>query len=375
MVSDKIVTVLAVGDVCVNRDNPDSIFAFATPMIQSVDIAFCQLETNYSERGAVLPQARVPLLAHPRNAPSITKAGFNVLSFASNHHLDCGYEALYDTIDVMKGLGIDLIGVGRNIEEARKPKIFDCKGNRIAFLAYSSILPMGYWADVNRGGCAPIRAWTVYEQVEHDQPGTPARIHSFANEYDKAAMIEDIKKVKAQVDIVMVSMHWGIHYTESEIAMYQREVGYAAIDAGADVILGHHSHILKPIELYKGKPIIYSMCNFAFDLPLPQHFLDSPRWKEMMALNPSWTVDPKYKSYPFPADSRMTMGCRMLISDKKIVKISILPVLINEDSQPRFLTNKDKESLDVLHYMQKISKANKIDTKYTVEGDEIIISG
>lgn len=373
MANDKTMTVLAVGDVWVNRGDPESIFAHVTPTVKSAEIAFCQLETNYSERGNPLPQARVPMKAHPRNAPAIRNAGFNVVSFASNHHYDYGPEALLDTIEAMRKTGIELIGVGRNIEEARKPQIIDCKGTRVGFLAYSSILPLGYWAEKNKPGCAPIRGFTLYEQVEHDQPGTPARIHSFAHEGDKAAMIEDIKKLKAQVDIVMVSMHWGIHFKEAEIAMYQKEVGYAALDAGADVILGHHAHILKAIEIYKGKPIFYSLCNFACDHELPQELLCSQRWKELMELNPSWTLDPRYKSYPFPADARMTMAVKIVLSDKKIKKLSFLPAVINEDSSPRFLGPKDKEFSDVVKYMEKITQSQKIDTKFTVEGDEVII--
>src|SRR4030067_604332 len=129
-----------------------------------------------------------------------------------------------DTIDVMKETGNDLLGVGRNIEEARRPQIFKCNGTRIAFLSYNSILPVGYWADVNRPGCAPMRASAVtvhklYEQVEPVYLyGGEDPILSFAQEGDKAAMIEDIKKAKAQADIVMVSMHWGIHFKEGESA-------------------------------------------------------------------------------------------------------------------------------------------------------------
>jgi poly-gamma-glutamate capsule biosynthesis protein CapA/YwtB (metallophosphatase superfamily) len=371
--NNKTITVLAAGDVCVNRDDPDSIFAYVAPVIKSADIAFCQLETTYSERGSLLPQNRVSLKPHPRNASAIKNTGFNVVSFASNHHMDYGADGLFDTIEVMKHTGISLLGVGRNIEEARKPQIIDCKGTQIAFLAYSSILPVGYWADARRPGCAPMRAWTLYEQVEPDQPGTPARIHSFANEDDKAAMIEDIKKAKAQADILMVSMHWGIHFREAEIATYQKEVGYAALDAGADIILGHHAHILKPIEIYKGKLIIYSLCNFAMDLPFPEAVLNSPRWTEMMELNPSWKLDRRYKAYPFPADSRMTMACKIIISDRQIKKLSFLPAMINEDSQPRFLNGKDKEFQDVINYMQKISKAQNIDTQFSGKGDEMMV--
>lgn len=368
------ITVLAVGDVCVNRKDPDSAFASVVPTIQSADIAFCQLETNYSERGIALPQARTPLRAHPCNAPAIKKAGFNVVSFASNHHMDFGADALLDTIDAMRGTGIELIGVGKNIEEARRPQIIECKGTKVAFLAYSSILPFGYWADEKKPGCAPLRGFTVYEQAEPDQPGTPALIHSFAHAGDKAAMIKDIQKAKGQADIVMVSIHWGIHYKEGEIAMYQSEVGYAALDAGADVILGHHAHILKAIEIYKGKPIFYSLCNFVFDLELPSHVLNDPhRVARVQRLNPSWRVDPRYKAYPFPVDSRMTIGARMIISDKKIRKVSFLPAYVNEDSSPRFLSKKDKEFSEVVSYMEKITKAQGLDTQYQIEGDEVVI--
>jgi poly-gamma-glutamate capsule biosynthesis protein CapA/YwtB (metallophosphatase superfamily) len=370
----KNIMVLAVGDVAVNREDPDSIFAHVTPTIKAADIAFCQLETTLSERGYPLPQSRVPARAHPKNGAAIKNAGFNVVSFASNHAMDVGPDAFFDTIEVMRNQGIELIGVGRNIEEARKPQIVNCKGIRVAFLSYNSILPMGYWADANRPGCAPLRGWTFYEQVEHDQPGTPARIHSFAHEGDKAAMVEDIKKAKAQADILMVSMHWGIHFVEAEIAMYQKELGYAAIDAGADIILGHHAHILKAIEYYKGKPIIYSLSNFAFDQHYSEEMINSHRWKELMALNPSWTVDLRYKTYPFPADSRMTLGCKINISGKQIERLSFLPALINEDSQPLFLRQKDKEFNDVLRYMEKITKAVQMNTRYTVEGDEVVVS-
>lgn len=372
---DRIITVLAVGDVLVNREDPGSIFAHVAPTIKSADISFCQLETTYSERGVILPQARHAMRAHPRNAAAIKEAGFNVVSGAGNHALDWGTDALLDTIEVMKETGINLIGVGRNIEEARRPQIIDCKGTRIAFLAYNSILPMGYWAEAKRPGCAPMRAWTLYEQVEHDQPGTPARIHTIANENDKTAMIEDIKKARAKADIVMVSMHWGIHFTEGEIARYQKEVGYAALDAGAEVILGHHAHILKPIEIYKGKPIIYSLCNFAFDFELPQELFNSLRWKELMELNPSWTIDRRYKAYPFPAESRMTMACKITISERQIQKVSFLPALINEDSQPRFLSRKGNEFHDVLNYIQKITKDQGMNTGFTVKEDEVIVIG
>jgi poly-gamma-glutamate synthesis protein (capsule biosynthesis protein) len=376
------IMVLAVGDVGVNREDPDSMFAHVSTVTRSADISFCQLEMIYSGRETPLPHSQmVTLRAHPRNASALRNAGFTVVSYASNHALDYGPEALLEAVEEMKKIGINPIGVGRNIEEARKPHYMDCKGTRIAFLAYCSILPADYWADGKRPGCAPMRASAVtvhklYEQVEPVLLyGGEEPVLSFAHEGDKAAMIEDIKMAKSQSDIVVVSMHWGIHFKEGEIAKYQKEVGVAAVDAGADIILGHHAHILKPIEIYKGKPIVYSLANFALEMELPDEVLQSYIWKKLMRLNSTWVTDKRYKSYPWPADSRMTMACKILISDQRIRRVSLLPAVINEDARPRFLSRRDKEFQEVLDYMEKISKAQKIDTQLDVEGDEVVLGG
>ena len=154
----------AVGDVLVNRDDPDSIFTLSASTIKEADIAFCQVETNYSERGAPQLVSRVPQRAHPRNAPAIKNAGFHVVSLAGNHCGDYGPEALLYTIDVLSNLGLKVVGVGKNIAEARKPVFFEKNGARIAFLAYCSILPYDYWAEAKRPGCAPMRGLTLSKE-------------------------------------------------------------------------------------------------------------------------------------------------------------------------------------------------------------------
>lgn len=374
MSDDSTISVVAVGDVCVDREDPDSIFSAATSVIRSSDIAFCQLETVYSEKGSPVPQCRFPLRAHPRSAPAIKRAGFNVVSFAGNRSMDWGAEAMLDTIAIMKKTGIDVFGAGKDIDEARKAKIVECKGTKIAFLAYSSILSVGYWADANKPGCAPMRGLTFYEETEPDQPGNRARIHSFAHEGDKAALINDIKNAKSQADLVFISVHWGLHFKEAEIAAYQKEYAYAAIDAGADAILGHHPHILKAIEIYRGKPIFYSMGNFAFELHIPDAILDEARWRDFMKLNPTWFDDPKYRAYPYPANSRKSMIVKLLVSNAKIQRFSFYPVIINEQCQPRVVDANDKDFIEVLRYMDEITTNQGINTKYSIDRDEILVS-
>ena len=129
-----------------------------------------------------------------------------------------------------------LLGAGADIAAARRPALVEVAGTRVAFLAYSSILPAGYWAEHDRPGCAPMRALTLYQQVEVDQPGTPARIHTYPDRADLKALRTDVRRARQEADFVVVSIHWGIHFVPSEIADYQRDVAYAAIDDGAGAV-------------------------------------------------------------------------------------------------------------------------------------------
>jgi hypothetical protein len=373
MAADDIVIYL-VGDVGPNRENPDSMFAQVAAMLKGGDVGFCQLEENLSIRGTPLPQARLPMRADPSGARAIRNAGFHVVSFAGNHCMDWGSEAFQDTRENLAKENLAVIGAGSNIDEARRPAIIECKQNKIAFLAYSSILPEGYWAEENRPGCAPMRASTLYEQVEHDQPGTPCRIHTFPHRADLASMREDIHKAKALADIVIVSMHWGIHFIPAVISDYEREVGHQAIDAGANLIVGHHPHILKGIEIYKGKAIFYSLANFALELPFAfdGSLRDSSRHAEIASLNPKWDTDPEF---PMPPDTRRTIAVKCRVSGKQIHKISYLPAYLNVRAEPEFLAATDARFAEVREYVAEITRSQGLAAQFSQDGNEIIVGG
>ena len=375
MTSNSDVLIYAAGDVAPYRPDPASIFQLVKGKISESDIAFCQLEINLSNRGSPLPQARLALRASPETARAIREAGFTIVSFASNHCMDWGREAFFDTINALKEQGLTVIGVGSNIEEARKPAIVECKGTRIAFLAYNSILPYGYWAERDRPGCAPLRGMTLYEQIEHDQPGTPCRIHTFPHREDLQAMVQDIKNARLQSDVVILSIHWGIHFIPAVLADYQKEIARVAIDAGADLILGHHAHILKGVEVYCGKVIFYSLCNFALDLSPTKEMLGSKRHQEIQVLNPDWQPDPEYPTYYMPRDSRKTIIVKCIVSKGKIDRVSFLPVYINKQSQPEVLENTDERFHHVIKYMNEITTSQNLNACFSIEGNEVVISG
>ncbi|MBI5653708.1 MAG: CapA family protein, partial [Chloroflexi bacterium] len=306
---------------------------------------------------------------------ALKDAGFTIVSFASNHCMDLGRDAFGDTLDVLNREGLTVIGAGRNLAEARQPAIVEKKGTRVALLAYNSILPQAYWAQSDRPGCVPMRAFTIYEQVEHDQPGTPCRIHTYPHRGDLDALINDIHQAKAQADVVIVSIHWGIHFIPAVIADYQREVAHAAIDAGADLILGHHAHILKGIEVYKSKAIFYSLCNFAIDLAAPKELLERPGHQEIAKLNPDWQPDPAYPTYFMPRDSRKTLIVKCDIAEKQITRVAFLPTYINQQSQPEVLSANDPRFDAVIDYIKAISDDQALRAMFDVQGDAVVIRG
>ncbi len=362
------ITITAVGDIGPDRDDASELFEINRTVLQDADVTFGQLEFVLSEQGSRLPQVRHTVRAKPADAAEIADAGFDVISFAGNHCMDFGAAAMLDTIDNITAAGMLAVGVGANLADARRPASLDVRGTRISFLSCSSILPHSFWATENRPGCAPMRAFTVYEQIEHDQPGTPPRIHTFAHREDLALLVSDVRRLKAAGDFVAVSVHWGIHFIPAEIADYQRDIAHALIDAGADVILGHHSHILKGIEIYRGVPVYYSLANFAMDTRVTPEHVKTKGFQEIMSLNPDWI--PNFEStFNFPPDSRMTILAQLTVEDGRLVDYGFRPGWINDNSQTEVLDNVDPRYDTVVRYMQRISLEAGLTTTYEPDGD------
>jgi poly-gamma-glutamate capsule biosynthesis protein CapA/YwtB (metallophosphatase superfamily) len=386
--SDKNIIFYAAGDIAPWREDVNTIFQHVRPVLKRGDLAFCQLESFISNRGIPMPQVNPvaqkegkPFMHQDAQlAKAIRNAGFDVVSFASNHCLDLGYDAFFDTIEAVLKEGMYMIGVGANITEARKPAIVKRKGAKIAFLAYNSILPSGYWAIPTKPGCAPLRGITVYEPLEPAQPGRPARVMTYPHRADLQAMIDDIEKVKSQADIVIVSQHCGIHFVPALLADYQKDIAHAAIDSGADLVLQHHAHILKGIEVYKGKAIFYSLCNFALELPIRKESQGRPpgleelvRWEMYPDYLPFAKYDPSCPTFPFHPEARQSLMVKCIITNKKIRRVSFLPVYLNNQAEPEIQKRGDAKFAEIVNYMEEISRNQKLTTEYRVRGDEVVI--
>lgn len=177
-------------------------------------------------------------------------AGFDVLSIANNHIWDYGADAVRDTLTILKDAGIGVIGGGMNYQEAHAPLIKETSGVKIAFLGYTDLIPSSLDSKTAR----PVIAFL---------------------DIDRA--ISDVKEARKLADLVVVSLHWGNEY-EITPNHNQERIAKSLIDAGAQLIIGHHPHVVQPIEEYGGGYIAYSLGNFVFD----QNF--SPETKKGLAL-------------------------------------------------------------------------------------------
>ena len=375
-----LITLVAVGDVSPDRADAPSIFRHGGDLHRKADVVFGQMESPMSDRGTPNFVPHSPCKIPTSSVSALTReqgAGFDVMSFACNHAVDYGFDAFYDTLDTLKKNRIATVGAGRNIVEARKPAIIEKEGVKNGFLGYLSIVFPGIIAEDDVPGCAPLRASHHYQQVDF-QPGTPPLVVTALYPEDKQALAEDIKKLRPQVDVVVVSMHAGVHVVPSVIAMYQKEAAYHAIDCGADLVLQHHSHILKGIEMYKDKAIFYCLNNFALEY-------DRLRPNERKAWDLGYRklfhdfykvkVHPGYERHRFHYDALKSLVAKAYIKNKRIEKVTYLPVYINPQLEPVVLTRQDPRAQEVFDYVAKISAEQELNVRFAWDGDEVAISG
>jgi len=259
------VTIAAVGDVLlgsavadlVRGEGPDAPFVAAMPELQRVYAVVGNLECALSTRGtatAAKPSSAVKkhkewlLRGSPLAAKGLKDAGFAALSLANNHTMDYGPRALLDTIDALGSAGVGAAGAGANVDAAWQPAFFERAGTRFALLAFSDIVPRGFAASASQPGVAVGRS-----MVSGEVDGASI-----------AALRHAVAQARRGADVVIVYEHWGTEL-KTQPTDAQIRAAHAAIDAGAQLVIGAHSHVLGPIERYRDGLIAYSLGNFVFD--------------------------------------------------------------------------------------------------------------
>lgn len=235
------VSIAAVGDISFTGPNTEcpslSVLSEVIPVLKDCNIVVGNLESPLVTDAEPIP-GKCTLHGDPRWAEVLRAAGIILVSLANNHMMDYGEAGLFSTVDALDSAGIYHLGAGRNKEEACAPLFLEIKGMRVACLARTSVIV------------------TSPSYAGDKQPGV-----AFLNIEETK---EKIRICKSQSDIVILLMHWGVE-EYSYPSPRQLSIARELISAGADIILGHHPHVLQGLEKIDGRLVAYSLGNFLFD--------------------------------------------------------------------------------------------------------------
>ncbi|OZC53671.1 capsule biosynthesis protein CapA [Rhodococcus sp. 06-621-2] len=371
------ITIAAVGDLVLDEPDPEFHFAASESVFQAADVAIGHIEVPHST-STVQASTDVPAPpADPAALKSVAGAGFDVVTLAGNHFYDVGPDGVLDTIRHSVDAGLVTAGGGANLAQARLPAIVERKGRTVGVLSYNCVGPRDSWAASQKAGAAYVKVLTHYE-LDSATPGGPPTIYTFAAPESVKAMATDIRALADTVDIVIVALHKGIGHTPAALADYESPVSYAAIDAGADVVIGHHAHIMRGIEMYKDKPIFHGLGNFVTVThalsPTGGDSEERRAWADRRQKMFGFVPDPNMPSYPFHPESRNTAVAMCSFADDGTATAGFLPCWIDDEARPIPLDADDPRADGVVEYIRDISVRAGFDTQFTRDGDLVSVT-
>lgn len=365
-----------VGDVMVDREEPDCAFDLVRDSLSEPDLLFGNAECVYTDDPDLAPSAAVVAISPARNAAALGPAGFHVMSLANNHIVDAGHRGMYCTGDLLGKQGIATTGAGRNLAEATRPAILDVGGRRVAYLAYASFFPMGYEARADWPGLAPMRSRNFYVEKFPNlwAPGTPPVCHCVPVPEDLERLEAALAAARRTADVVVASFHWGDYQRPFHITEHEFAIGRFAIDHGADVVVGHHHHLLRGIEWYRDRPIFYGLGHFVFDFPMPER--GPAALVERRA-----PIDPEHDDYyglapregwplhPWHPDARMTALAWVTLDRAGINGAGFLPCRLNPAGQVEPLDAESEAGRGVMDYVGRACSTQGLKTTLAVTTD------
>jgi poly-gamma-glutamate synthesis protein (capsule biosynthesis protein) len=364
---------LLVGDLILDEPDPDSFFDPSRGLLRSGDLVIGQVEVPHTSRG-VPSSVDVPAPpADPANLAALARASVGVATLAGNHVFDAGPNGVEDTIATLRRLGIATAGAGMTLDEARRPAVVERAGLRIGVLSYNCVGPRESRATSRKAGAAPLDVLTHYE-LDYAGPGGPPKVYTFVAPESLEALRSDVLALRDAVDLVVVAFHKGIGHVPVAVAAYERELARSAIDCGADVVAGHHAHILRGIEVYRGKPAFHGLGNFVTVTralsPGGASSAELAAWarrrRELFGFEP----DPAMPFYPFHPESRNTVVADCRVTDVG-VEAGFVPCRIDDRGRP-VPVGRGSGGEEVAAYVERISIGAGFATRFAWDGDRVL---
>lgn len=277
----------------------------------------------------------------PAAARALGEAGIRLVALANNHMMNFGPEGVVATLDALRASDVAYCGAGRDVDEARRPFTFRADRIRLAVLDLSCIYEPGAAARKDRPGISTFAVTTAYEPGPRaaELPGSPPIVRTWPVEAELARLCTEIAAASAAADFVVVAFHWGVTELRGDLAEYQIALAHAVIEAGAGLVVGSHVHRMQAVEVHRGRPILYGLGNFAFDLANAWFAKDSV--VASLTIGPSGAAD-----------------------------VSLVPVAINDRLEPEPLPRSSwsgwLEELD--------SRSERFGTRFEIGDDSIVVA-
>jgi poly-gamma-glutamate capsule biosynthesis protein CapA/YwtB (metallophosphatase superfamily) len=341
-------TLMLAGDVnLMNVTDPRAPFVRVNEALRQADTRFANLECCFYEPSAARSLSDEGFYASAAMAEALRIAGFDAVGTANN--VNYGADAILSSLRTLDALGIPHTGSGAHSVAAHEPALTQANGVKVGFMQRTSVYwPTNHEAGEHSPGVAALRGHTAYRVPAHktrpeippmNRPGVPPEVITWADPPYLKRLREDIGRLRQQADIVVASHHWGLH---QDVLQYMVEIAHAAIDAGADVVVGHGPHYSLPVEMYKGKPIFYGVGSFSF------HTGHGGRkhgdWVGMLA--------------------------RVAIEDRKTLEAAFRLVRHNEANETYICDPKKEET--ALEEIRR--RSTPFGIQLTIRGDEVVIS-
>lgn len=346
-------TILLAGDLVLDAEEPDHWLSGIAPAVQTADLAIGHLEVPHTRRGTEqagdIPAAPAP----PEHLDALARAGFAGLSLAGNHIADWGQEGIDDTNERLDRLGIAHTGAARTLAEARKPARLERSGRQIALLSYNCVGPETAWAATDRGGCNYLKIATTDGEAV-----TPVAELTEATAEARQQLTDDVADARGSADLVIVALHKGIVHTPAVLAPYERPLALAALAAGADIVVGHHAHLLRGVEISDGRPVFHGLGNacvvtqaLASDQTHPVRAAWVRRRRELFGFEP----DPRYTLSPFHPEAVHGILGIVIQRESGSLSTGAVPVYVEPPGRPVCVT--DERADAVIAYLERIAAA------------------
>ena len=353
--------VALLGDLILGEPDPDFFFEPTREWLKSRDLVIGQLEVPHTRQGRELAFDVPAEPQDPERLLALGRAGVHIVTLAGNHIYDFGRDGIVDTLQALDAARVASCGAGLNLAQASAPVCVERRGFRIGVLSYNCVGPRESWAQADKPGCAYVRVLRS-DTGEEVGPATEDLRATLPDPDSVSALQAAIEELSRQVSIVIVALHKGIVHTPAQLAGYERPLARAAVEAGAHIVVSHHAHILRGVEMIADRPVFHGLGNFVtvtralnLDNPHPAR----QRWAKLRRERFGFTPDPEYVNYPFHPEAKHAIIADCKVDASGQVDAGFYPCWIRPSGQPERLGN-DVRGQAVLDYVAEISRRSQL---------------